>query len=771
MNVPLSAKAISIKGKQKILIWRNGKSELIDPPFKPYFYSFKKIPTPARVSNVTKTRLSDGSESTFYKHEFHTTGEIPKYRIPGKTFEDNIPFINRVRANCPDFFTNYPNSDELRILQLDIEQYYPKEAFFPTFNDRITNIAYKLGIKSPVKRLAIKKETLTDKGLLEYFIRDFINYNPDIIEVYNKSYDITTIIHRMEHNNIPTTILTRDKSKPYIESGNIPKINGRIIYDLFDSVKGDQSLNGNVENRGLKAVSNYHGFKSKYEVVDFKVKKMDDLVGTQELKDYNEEDVHRLHMLHEIYFPNVLGTAEGLQLPLSACIDLKITDLGNTVMGELYHKHNIISDGKNQDKYPDIFNAITDGGKYQGALIGIKKQGLYKPIKHADFSSMYPKTMAEFNFSPETTKIVGYEPYNSNAFKVQEEKDHLIYYIPDNKINKTVIIQVGKAEGLTTKLIKQFLDNRANYKAQYKKTRERKYDSLSNIEKVKANGGIYGIQGSASHPFGHVPSAIATTGIARECIKLLIKTLETLYPNSVIEWDTDGVYFTTDKMNKKEILSLFDKLIHEKFNREIKLEIGFDSYDAGFFHVAKNYILQRGDIIILHGVAMKSSTKCNIERNLINELVRAKMSNKNIQKIINKYQLLSTFPLEDFVMSRTMGRVLKDYKSTSSLTYRLILKGQHLLNKKPIMGNKYYYIKTQQDYELYETVSTRKNPGIDYKYYSKKIKKIIEMFKSSFHINIPLSTFFGKKTETTDWDFDQIEASTEERHGTLSKFF
>ena len=912
MKVPLIAKAVPFKGRQKMVIWRNGKQEIVDPPFKPYFYSFDKIDTPAKVSTETKIRLSDGSTTSFYKHEFNTTDDVPHYRIPGKTYEDNIPFVFRVRANNPDFYTEYPNTNELRILQIDIEQYYPEEAFFPTFDDRITNIAYKLGIDAPVIKLAIKKETLTDKAMLEHFLKDYTRYNPDIIEVYNKSYDIPTIIRRMEHNRIDTRRLTRDNTKPYIESGNIPKLSGIVIYDLFDPVFGDQSLNGNVENRGLKAVSDYFEFESKYEVVDFKVKKMDDLVGTQELKDYNEEDVHRLHLLHTIYFPNLIETAEGLHLPLNACTNLKTSDLGSIIMGDLYHKHNIIADGKNKDRYPDIFNEDIKGAKYQGALTGIKKQGLFRPVIKPDFSSLYPNLMAYFNFSPETTKIIGYEPYNINNFKIEDEDDTLIYHIPDNKIKKTVIIQVEKKIGFTTKLIKQFLNNRAKYKATYKKTHEKKYKALSDIEKVKANGGIYGIQGSASHPFGHVPSAIATTGIGRVCIKLLIQTLEQLYPSSVVEFDsitgdtpvfirdkktkiidilpiedlsdgslrkaitntetltrngwqnlnyiychkvnkniytikindgeisitedhslfscektirptslntgdiidlyprgkdgvitdisykkkncfvydlgtddgtfvagkgkiiahnTDGIYATTNKFNEKDVITLFNKLIKKTFNRDISLDIGFDYYDAGFFHVAKNYILQRGNVIIMHGTAMKASSKCTLERNLIASLARAKIEGKSTTEIISKYEMLSGFALEDFAMSKSMRKPLMEYKSTTSLIYRLIMKGQHFMSRKPVMGNKYYYIKTLHDFELYETVAKQQNPSIDYKYYSKKIKTIVEMFKCTFHICTPLSSFFGAKTESSEWDFDQLEASMEEDHGKLSKFF
>jgi DNA polymerase elongation subunit (family B) len=51
-----------------------------------------------------------------------------------------------------------------------------------------------------------------------------------------------------------------------------------------------------------------------------------------------------------------------------------------------------------------------------------------------------------------------------------------------------------------SKLVERFLKERAEYKKLAKETGEKKYESMSNNRKVKANG-TYGIMGSPKHAF------------------------------------------------------------------------------------------------------------------------------------------------------------------------------------------------------------------------------------------------------------------------------
>jgi len=761
MNVPLSASVSISKGIQKLIIWTNGERKVVNCPFPPYFYSFKNINTPSISSDrVDGIRLSDYGKTVFTKHSFQNNGEVERFRIPGTTYEHNIPYLYRVRADIPDFYTRFPHTDELRFLFFDIEQWSEPGTFFPTFDDRITNIAYATNKNRKVQKLYIDKSTKTDRGMLDYFSEFVTDFAPDVYVYYNKSYDLPTMIRRFEKNSLDTKAFCRGLSKPRIYSKKEIKLEGSIIYDPWETIRGDQALNGEVPDRGLKAVSDYFGFKTNVPVVDFRTEQMCDLVGTPRLRDYNEDDVKRLMYVFDIYYDNVQMTAEQLQIPLSESAGLNVFDLGITLLGEEFHKRGIISDGSNADRFPEIFKRKKlkkDEPNFQGALIGIKRFGTFVPVAKADASSMYPTIMSLFNFSHDTCFIVDYLPYIKDGFRVKDEGDYFLYYVPDNILSKTVLIKVLKRQGLTTKIMLDRISARAEYKAKYKKTKIKKFKSLSDIEKVKANG-IYGCQGSGSHPFGHLPIAIATVGVAREAIKILILTLEELYPGCVIEWDTDGVYFEQqDMFDEVEVWRKFDEHIEEKFGRELVIDLGYDYYDSGYFRKAKNYVLKRGNVLELHGVSMKSMKMCPLEKALVNELCLAKLGEGDENLLRIKYDNLGAFKSEDFIMSVEQGMPLDKYASQSVLPYRLAVQAQHVLNQTPEIGNKYYYLKTTSGYELYQVPD--RSP-IDYKYYMKKVKDVFARFSTDAKQFKSLDTFFGTPppeggSGEEDWDFSE----------------
>lgn len=766
MKIPLSAKAIPVGGKQKIRICHDDEIELVDAPFRPYFYSFKKLQKKADIDIVHKVRLSDMETKPLYKYNFNITDDVPRNREAGLTYEDNIPFILRTRVDEPDFFTQFSHKRDLRILFLDIEQDCQPGAFFPTYDDVVTNIAYCTQHDRRIHKLSIKDVNSSDKSMLQYFRGVVDDINPDMFVYYNKSYDLPTLIKRFDRQDLDTTVFCK-RGKPYVGGRDRIELGGTVIYDPYDSVKRDQSLNGNVVNRGLKAVSNYFEFKTDIPIVD--TSNIHNLIGTEELKEYNADDVRRLLHVFDIYFDNVLMTAEDLKIPLNFTTNLSMTHLGIIVTGELFQQHNIVADGLNYDRFPDIFQRKKrdpNEANYQGALTNIRKTGLFSPIIKADYSSMYPNVMATFNFSPDTINIIRYAKFKKDAFKIEEKDDYYLYYIPDNKINKTIIMKVLKQEGFATHAVKQRLASRAGYKAKYKETGKRRYKALSDIEKVKANGGLYGQQGSARSPFAHAPIAVATCGVSRECMKLLIGTLEELYPNSTIEWDTDGVYFTTQGLDKVKIRQLFDRKIHEKFHRNLKLDIGYDTYDCGYFYKAKNYILKKGDILEVHGAALKASSKCNLERQLIDKMAHAKINGEDVYPIIKKFKSITNFELRDFVLSVTMGKSLAQYKTTTSLVNKLAVRAAHQLDMKPEVGNTYYYVKTHAGYELYQIA---KKSQIDYKYYLKKVDSIINIFKSSMQTFKPLSEFDSVGEDQISWDID--EQSSEAVHEKLSDFY
>ena len=728
MDVPLIVKPIVKYNKEKFEIWKNGQRKIISSPILPYYYSYDSdLDVPyVKKTKVRAKALSSYQDKVFYKYEFNTREELSKHRIEGVTFEDNIPFIIRNRIDNPEVFKKYKNTNELKFLYLDIEQYCKPDEPFPTYDDRIISISWATNDRH-IYCAYLKKDTTSDKKLLQIFIEQYQKIQPDVVVLYNKTYDLPTIIRRCERNKIDTSVFSRTNIKPTLATGNIPFIDGVVVYDVYDSARDDQYLTGNVANRGLKEVSNYYGYKEKRKPLD--TKNISKYIGTKELVEYNKEDVERTMYLFDIYWTNIEFNANDLGLPISEVVDLNISNLGLVVLGDAFREQNIISDGKNADRYPEIFNRKKEKGEsnYQGAIIDIFKTGRFEPVFKADYGSMYPTIMAEFNLSPDTTTLLRYDEY-SNKFHIEKEDIWTTYYIPDKEMKKTMVIQVeNKKKGFSAELVKRFLDERAKYKKRWKEHNVKSDRALSDNRKVKANGGVYGNQGYSNHPYGFAPAAVATTGIGRECAQLLIDLLEELYPESCIEVDTDGVYFSTDNVNEQQIQTEFRKRLKERFHKDLNLSIDVDEYPAGYFYKAKNYVLRdKSGGIIYHGVAMKGRNKSLLKKSLINKIAEAKLSKKPIQPIIDEYLKLD-FPLQYFAMNITLGRYMSMYKNEGSLGPTLANRAQEELRIKPEIGNTYYYVKTKKGYELLDLA---RRDMIDEDYYQTEVQKVVDIFKT-----------------------------------------
>lgn len=533
MRVPLSVESTVKRNKEYFTVWYNGIKKVIPAQINPYFYTKKKMafPDALETKKLRMKALSNFQEQVFYKHSFLNRMQLKEARSE-YSFEDNIPYIIRHRIDDPEIWKKFPHDKPLKFLFLDIEQKTGEGELFPTYDDVINSIAF-CGNDRKIRCGYLKKDTASDKRLLQKFIDWWESYDPDVIVVYNKDYDIPTILERCKRNRIDTSRLTKDGTKPIVDKNGIT-ISGVVIYDVYLSARADQSLSGNVINRGLKEVSNWFGFKEERKPLT--AKEIADFTGTKELVEYNKDDIRRLLICFDVYWRNIEFNADDLGIPLSEAVDFNVSNLGLIVVGDEYRKQGIIADGSNQQRYPEIFKQKGSGGKYQGALVYLEKGGLYEPVYKIDYSSLYPTIMSEFNFSPDTTTLLSMEKYGE--FKIEHEDEWDIYHIPDEVLEKNVVIQVSHKEGFASKLVKKFLNERAQYKRKWKETGDPMFRALSDNRKVKANGGVYGIQGSATHAFGYAPIAIATTGIGRECARLLINLLEELYPNSVLEVDS-----------------------------------------------------------------------------------------------------------------------------------------------------------------------------------------------------------------------------------------
>jgi len=131
MNVPLIVKPFIDRqtNQQKIEIWQNGHSMWVDAPFLPYFYSqyklkivdtLNKVKQQVWEENTNKTLLSTLQLEKLIKYSFKNTKFVSQYREQD-SIESGILYTDRIMIDNPDFFTRFPNTNDLKILFFDIE--------------------------------------------------------------------------------------------------------------------------------------------------------------------------------------------------------------------------------------------------------------------------------------------------------------------------------------------------------------------------------------------------------------------------------------------------------------------------------------------------------------------------------------------------------------------------------------------------------------------------------------------------------------------------
>ena len=735
MKVPLSVRAfIDQENNQKLEIWTNGKKVIVDPPFLPYFLSRRALAfsdnNEIKEEIINVKLLSSLKKETIYKYTVKNIDvfkEINKsawanQEIKDSIFENKILFLNRILIDEPDFFSQYANTNILTKIYFDIETLYENH------QDKklITSIAY-----STDNRIVYSHQG-DEKKILEWFISEVEKNDPDLlIGYYMRDFDLVRIIERCKFHNIDYHRLARDRNVSYYNDERSHSIKmtigGRVLWDILDSTKSDQTLFG-IKNKKLKTLTKHFNIEQDNWVV---IEEFGSDIPTEILKKYNEDDIRRTYGMHDVYFGNVLTLCEMFKCPLNIATDNKQTIFATIFMGRGIHNNGIVSDGLNRDRHPEIFNRIKskdEKGNYEAAMVGIYLPGFHKKVWKVDFSGFYPSIMVAFNLSPDTCKIIEYNKYDP-IFKTQIIGDKIIYTIPDKVINKNVIIGVKQnVDGFLRKELRNIKEKRNVIKYKAKSCEGIEKDILESQQWVlKVIQNIpSGVNGQASFQWGDIGVVIVCVGIARELLKELKIYLDADNP-IVIEVDTDGLYLS-EKPDMNKVSKFLSDLISNKFSLKESDEIylDLDEYNSGYFIKQKNYILMNlNDTITFHGVSLKSS-RMPIMFDKAKEILAYDLLNEkdNIKTTLNQILKMDQYELKDFVLRTTIHKQLKQY-SKGSLQVKLGNQTE-LYGIEVIPGTQIEYVKVNDGYKIIQHIKSVKE--IDLNYYNKIISKLIINF-------------------------------------------
>lgn len=718
VEVPLAAhRSFDPSGEQALDIWRNGRRERLKAPFLPYCYSKTPLPGAVRSEAEVVRPLSLLQPATWFRCSFPTiqgVREASQSAAPRTLADDHTPFVERVLVDEPDYFRRYPNTEALRVLYLDVEQ-WSQGGRFPTARDPLLSIAWAINDEppqcalGPVPRNGAAPD---DSDVLLEFLYAVKKLDPDVIAGYNLAdYDLRMVLQRCAHKGIDPSPLARDgRPRP----GDELHLGGRVVYDVYDSVRLDQTLYG-IKNRQLKTVAQWMG----YEALREDAAHLGSIAGTERLARYNKSDVDLTRKLSKVYFRNFVGLAEFYGAPLNLVVRATSSFHTSTLQGRVFARARprIVSDGRNDERYPRFYDLAEDENPFEAAIVDIYRKGLFKPLWKLDFSSMFPSVMVSLGAGSDNTTLVGTEPLGE--FRVEVEGERRRYHIPDRTRRWNVVVQVEGRSAMAAQ-VKDLITHRLVLKKEAKQAsgedRERLQARQSAL-KIILNS-IYGVNASRHSRHGSLPVAIAIVGVARQ----LIRFVEAQLGDAKVEVDTDGVY-SAEPVDPVAMQRSLETYVAQELGTESHLSIEAESFAAGYFHEKKTYLLLHHDgRLEKHGGGFKGSGLCGVFDQSLDRLARCILQGEGDPKEIARECLdLGRYRPEDFVMRVKLGK--EEYKSANALAAQMARAYERAHGQAPHLGQQMEYVRTIHGYDV---PSQRALAALDKRYYRGMVQGIIE---------------------------------------------
>ncbi|MGQ0536486.1 MAG: DNA polymerase domain-containing protein [Methanobacteriota archaeon] len=719
MDVPLAAHRAIVDGEQYLDVWTNGRRRTVKAPFLPYCYAKAALPRGAFRSHeeVTVRPLSKLAPERWNRYGFATVqGVSDASKLCGRlaSAEDHVPFVERVLIDEPSYFRAFPNTDPLRILYVDIEQYTTGDGF-PTARSPIISVATARS-EGDATCHQIQRIEEGDERILRAFLTEVAAYDPDVIVGYNVlGYDLPMLLARMRAARIDPSPLARDGRAPVV-AGDDTYVGGRLVYDVFESVKLDQTLHG-IKDLRLKTVGEWMGLPAlKIDVTD-----TSKLVGTPELAEYNRSDAILTRRLSKVYFQNFVELAEFYGAPLNVVLRAMSSFHTNILQGRVFATTTprIVSDGRNDERFAEVYASAPDDRAFVGGIVEIYRRGLFRPIWKVDFGSMYPTIMVSLGVGADNTRLVGEERFGE--FRAEAAGGVKRYSIPDDHRNVNHVDEVeGQSE--MAKEIARLLDHRLVLKRQAKEATDPgerdRLKARQNVLKVILNS-IYGVNASKFTRYGSLPVAIATVGVARK----LIRFVESQLGDEKIETDTDGVY-SAQPVNVDDLSAALETYMRTDMNADFHLRLDAEEYAAGWFHEQKNYLLLHTDgRLEKHGVAFKGSGLPAVFDRALERVGRALLAGEDPVPVATACLDLSSYELPDFVQRLRLGKDPTAYKSANALGAQLARQYAKAFGREAEEGVQIEYVKTKVGYEV---ATPEAFARLDRAYYREMVETVLQ---------------------------------------------
>lgn len=604
MKIPLAVSAIN----EELIIYRNGLEQRIPHPIKPFVLA-QKDQFPDVEGPIEKwIKVPEYEEREYYRCSFANLEDYTEFRKKSIDRQKYIlvnSFIEQLYISQPDFLLAYPHTNDLKIMFFDIEVASKGDGFFPKpISNEILCIGYSIwkytneGLKKKCVHKIIKgfnvngakfgQTTDGDKKILLEFIDDIKEEDPDIIAGYNtQSFDFPYLMDRCKLLDIEMKGIGRHFKAPYFVEEEL-RIPGRIHFDLYNSNAGvfkDQTLFG-IKSRTLKEIARFYKAKrTVYKNGEWVEEVMDDIEVTEHIENlldlfktdpdrlyaYQDDDIYRTECVGHVYLRNCITLAEMLGVPLNSIVGMYSSFVPKLFLARNMEKKRLICTDSNFQRYNSSNGSIAQlGTKFEGALVGLYKNGYFPQVYKLDFSSMYPSSIQTWNLGPDTTSFVEKLPYTGRyTFKVDGKYNW--YRIPDANFNCDLLVKVrNDVEGVLKAEIGRLRNERVKIKKQLKSATESEKPALDSQQyaiKVILNS-IYGLLGLKSSSYGDMISAIMVTAMCRWTTGNVIRK----YRDNLVELDSvtedTPIYVYNTETKEIDIIPIED--LHQTNNKRAK---------------------------------------------------------------------------------------------------------------------------------------------------------------------------------------------------------
>lgn len=538
-------------------------------------------------------------------------------------------------AKHPPQFLSVENPPELKIYAFDIECYNSLGEPRPE-RDPIIIIAVK---RAGEVKLFVAKDK-SDREILQAFVEDIKEYDPDVIVGYNSNrFDWPYILERARRNGVKVDVSRAGGPPAQSVYGHFSVV-GRANVDLYDFAEEIHE----VKVKTLENVADYLGVKKKEERVliegAFIYKYWDDPSLRPKLLQYAKDDVESTYGLAEEFLPF------GIQL--SSIVGLTLDQVVAASVGNRVEWHLIRQAYSFGELIPNRAERTYE--KYKGAIVLKPKPGIHRNIAVLDFSAMYPNIMISKNISPDTLVPPGEEVSDEEVYITPEVGHRFRKYPP----------------GFYKRVLERLLEARREIREKMRSldpstTEYRVLNERQKALKVIANA-TYGYCGWVGARWYRREVAEATTAWGREIIKSTIAKARELGLR-VIYGDTDSIFvdYNSDGISK------LIKWVEEELGLEIKID---KIYEKVFFTEAKKRycgLLKDGRIDVVGLEAVRgdwSELAKEVQEKVIEIVLREESPEGAVEYVrsIIKQLKEGKVPIHKLIIWKTVSKRLEDYE-------------------------------------------------------------------------------------------------------------